>query len=273
MPNFLVLEDTSTTLAAWLQATRQLSVAKKPVYNLVYTINTPSEKSYEEDVIIRKYDKFAIASDFNTSETVSNTIFPLDTYLSKYHLGSDIFYDCYLNDVLPRVRKRWGTYFERMITRPNERGTPILIGNRRLNPLELLIDKLKRRVEKTGKTTTHYELSIDDIALEIPTYDPLRDAKYQIGGPCLSHVSFKIDRNDVLRLTAFYRSHWYIERALGNLIGLARLQCFVAGAAGAKVGPLTIIAAEAVLDLRGDGRKAADTRAILEECWAAGGQI
>ena len=96
---------------------------------------------------------------------------------------------------------------------------------------------------------------------------------YQIGGPCLSHVSFKIDRNDVLRLTAFYRSHWYIERALGNLIGLARLQCFVAGAAGAKVGPLTIIAAEAVLDLRGDGRKAADTRAILEECWAAGGQI
>ena len=70
-----------------------------------------------------------------------------------------------------------------MITRPNERGTPILIGNRRLNPLELLIDKLKRRVEKTGKTTTHYELSIDDIALEIPTYDPLRDAKYQRSCP------------------------------------------------------------------------------------------
>lgn len=273
MANFLVLDDTPTVVVAWLQATKALTLAKKPAYNLVYSITSPDEKSAAEDAIIRKFDAFAVKHNFNPSETVANTIFPLDTYRSKYRLGSDAFYDYYLSDVLPRVRKRWGTYFERMITRPNEDGKPMLRGNRRLNPLDLLIEKLKRRVEKKGKTTTHYELSVDDIALEIPTYNPLRDAAYQIGGPCLSHVSFKIDRHNILRLTAFYRSHWYIERALGNLIGLARLQCFVANASGATVGPLTVIAAEAVLDLGGEGRKTSDSRLILEECWAAGGLV
>lgn len=271
MANFLVLDDTPSVVTAWLQATKALSTSKKPVYNLVYSVTSPDSKSANEDAIIRKFDKFSIDNKFNTSETVANTIFPLDTYKSKYKLGSDEFYQYYLSDVLPRVKKRWGTYFERMITRPNDDGKPMLKGNRRLNPLDVLIEKLKRRVEKDAKTTTHYEVSVDDIALEIATYNPLRDGGYQIGGPCLSHVSFKIDRDNVLRLTAFYRSHWYIERALGNLIGLARLQWFVANASGAKVGPLTIIAAEAVLDLGGDGRKASDTRSILAEFWTASG--
>ena len=271
MANYLVLEDTSSVVAAWLQATKKLSTAKKPVYNLIYSVTSPASKSVEEDAIIRKFDKFALDHEFNPSETVANTIFPLDTYRSKYASGADDFYDYYLTVVLPKVRKRWGTYFERMIARVNDDGTLMMKGNRRLNPLDILIDKLKRRVEKKANTTTHYEVSIDDIALEIETYNPLSDGVYQVGGPCLSHVSFKIDRDNVLRLTAFYRSHWYVERALGNLIGLARLQWFVANASGAKVGPLTIIAAVAVLDLTGEKRNALGTRTLLAECWAAGG--
>jgi len=271
MANYLVLNDTSSVVAAWLQATKALSTVKKPIYNLVYSVASPASKSAEEDAIIRNFDKFAIDHKFHSSETVANTIFPLDTYRAKYKLGADEFYEYYLSAVLPKVKKQWGTYFERMITRLNDDGTLMMKGNRRLNPLDVLIDKLKRRVEKKAKTTTHYEVSVEDIALEIATYNPMRDGGYQIGGPCLSHVSFKIDRDNTLRLTAFYRSHWYIERALGNLIGLARLQWFVADASGATVGPLTIIAAEAVLDLSGDGRKVPETRSLLTDCWAAGG--
>jgi hypothetical protein len=273
MANYFVIEDKCSAVVAWLHATKQLSVAKKPVYNLIYSITSPDSKSAEEEEIVSKFDKFALDHGFNTSETVANTIFPLDTYRAKYGKGADEFYEYYLNTVLPKVRKRWGTYFERIISRRNDDGTFMMKGNRRLNPLDVLIDKLKRRVEKKANTTTHYEVSIDDIALEIETYNPVSDGIYQIGGPCLSHVSFKIDRDNVLRLTAFYRSHWYVERALGNLIGLARLQCFVASASGAKVGPLTIIAAEAVLDLTGKTRNAQKTRALLNDCWAAGGLL
>lgn len=271
MINHLVLEDTPSVVAAWLQATSKLSSAKKPVYNLIYSVSSPASKSDDEALIIRTFDKFALAHGFNTSETVANTIFPLDTYKAKFDSGADTFYEYYLNAVLPKVRKRWGTYFERMISRVNDDGTFMMKGNRRLNPLDILVDKLKRRVEKKANTTTHYEVSVDDVALEIETYNPLTDGIYQVGGPCLSHVSFKIDRDNVLRLTAFYRSHWYVERALGNLIGLARLQWFVAKASGAKVGPLTVIAAEAVLDLTSKTRNAQETRNLLTGCWAAGG--
>lgn len=269
MANHLVLDDSDSVVGAWLAATAALSDASKPVYNLVYSVNRPTVLPSGDKMALKIFDSFAISHTFHASDTVANTIFPLDTYNAKIKMGSEAFYDYYLDTVLPKVKKKWGTYFERMIVRYDVNRSPIMKGNRRINPLDALIEKLKRRIDNPPKTTTHYEVSIDDIALEIATYNPILDGKYQIGGPCLSHVSFKIDRHNVLRLTAFYRSHWYIERALGNLLGLARLQWFVAHSAGAKVGPLTIMAAEAVLDLSNSARNAKDTRAMLAACRTA----
>ncbi|KRA82556.1 hypothetical protein [Altererythrobacter sp. Root672] len=269
MTNYLVLAEAPSAVAAWLQATRALQEVPKPVYNLVYSVLSPAEMRPVDHAVVKLFNKFALEHQFHPTDTVANTIFPLDTYRANV-ADRAAFYKAYHDTVLPKVRKAWGTYFERLTIRRNHDGTPMIRGNALLNPLEILIEKLKRRVEDPPKTTTHYEISPGDIALEIATYNPLHDCSYQIGGPCLSHVSFKIDRDDVLRLTALYRSHWYIERALGNLIGLARLQWFVANAAGAKVGPLTIIAAEAVLDLSGKHRNVSGTKAMLEECWSAG---
>jgi hypothetical protein len=267
MANYLVLADAPSAVAAWLQATRALQESPKPVYNLVYSALSPTEKLPSDDGVVKLFNNFALEHKFHTTDTVANTIFPLDTY--RAHAADRAkFYRAYHDTVLPKVRKAWGTYFERLTIRRNHDGTPMMRENAQLNPLEILIEKLKRRVDDPPKTTTHYEISPGDIALEIATYNPLYDCNYQIGGPCLSHVSFKIDRNDLLRLTAFYRSHWYIERALGNLIGLARLQWFVANAAGAKVGPLSIIAAEAVLDLSGKHRNVSATKMMLQECQA-----
>ena len=70
-------------------------------------------------------------------------------------------------------------------------------------------------------------------------------------------------------LTAMYRNHTYITRCLGNLIGLGRLQAFVAKEAGLKVGSLTCISTHAELDI-GKGWGINDARNWSSErriCW------
>jgi hypothetical protein len=69
----------------------------------------------------------------------------------------------------------------------------------------------------------------------------------------LSHLTFKLVDRKELELTAIYRSHYYIQRALGNLIGLAQLMRFVALEAGLKVGRLTCISTDAHLDVQNWG--------------------
>ncbi len=65
----------------------------------------------------------------------------------------------------------------------------------------------------------------------------------------MSSLSFHIDR-DRLRLTATYRNQYYIERALGNFLGLAELQHFVSSQVGLQEGLLTIHAFHAEIEDR-----------------------
>jgi len=75
-------------------------------------------------------------------------------------------------------------------------------------------------------------------------FDPVRDVDNSpYGGQCLSFMSFKVipGSEKTLTLTAMYRNHFYIEKLLGNLIGLGRLMEFVAHETGLKVGgPRTV---------------------------------
>jgi hypothetical protein len=63
-------------------------------------------------------------------------------------------------------------------------------------------------------------------------------------------MSFKIVPGAVrtLTLTAMYRNHFYIEKLLGNLIGLGRLMAFVGRETGLQVGALTVISTHAEID-------------------------
>ena len=262
MSGFLALDDQPTVTAAWLHAVSRLLTNGNRAYNLVYSVTEPSSLTSADVAVARSFNAFAKANGLHTTETVANTIFPLDTYRSQ---GAEDLYEYYLEEIFPKVRKQWGTYFERMIRRRNDNGSTMLLDGEPFNPLLRLVQKVARRVQQGG-TTTHFELSLDDPAFDLATYDAHHDSAYTIGGPCLSHLSFKIDGTGALRLTAFYRSHWYVARALGNLVGLARLQTFVASQAGAAVGPLTIIASEAVLDLSGKARSATTTRTALKAC-------
>jgi hypothetical protein len=52
-----------------------------------------------------------------------------------------------------------------------------------------------------------------------------------------------------------YRNHFYIEKLLGNLIGLGRLMTFVAAETGTKVGALTVISTHAEIDTMKSSRQ------------------
>jgi thymidylate synthase len=155
------------------------------------------------------------------------------------------FYDVYLETVYPRLRRAtrdWGRYFERMIRHQTADG-------RVINPLADLVAKLRAHVQGKGRTFRNiYELTISDRALDISIYDPERDAAPVMNRQCLSFLSFKLDPQNRLMLTALYRNHYYIQRLLGNLVGLGKLMAFVGRDAGVEVGSLTIISTHAEVE-------------------------
>jgi hypothetical protein len=168
MSNFVVLDDQRSVVGAWLKAVEALDKRSKQAYNLVYTITEPNILRASDRAAIKVFNSFASSLNVHTTETVANTIFPLDTFHAK---GSDLFYDYYLDYIFPKVRKQWGTYFERMVVRRNDDGSAMTKDGIRLNPLERLIEKLDRRVKKTAKTTTHYEIALDDPTFDLATFE------------------------------------------------------------------------------------------------------
>ena len=68
-----------------------------------------------------------------------------------------------------------------------------------------------------------------------------------MGFPCLSSLSFHLDHGR-LRLSATYRNQYYVRKALGNFLGLAQLQRYVATEAGIETGELSVHAFHAQVD-------------------------
>jgi hypothetical protein len=68
-------------------------------------------------------------------------------------------------------------------------------------------------------------------------------------------------------LTVMYRNHFYVEKAIGNLIGLAQLLSFVAAEAGVRVGPLICHSTLAELDTGSWG--VGGIAKLIEQCRAA----
>jgi thymidylate synthase len=149
----------------------------------------------------------------------------------------------------------WGTYAERMMAHPAKDGLNTI------NPLNLLVEKLRANGKSRQRFKSAYELNLSDPEVDlapimdvfgdggdVPTYKAAFDAKATRNRPCLSHVSFKLVDTNQVNLTAIYRSHHYCARALGNLVGLARLLTFVAKESELEVGQMTCISTFATLD-------------------------
>lgn len=210
--------------------------------NVIIDVQRPASRASLEDPVVAAVDRFLVGQGKKAVETVSNTIFPATIY-RRY--GYPAVFDRFRDYVLPKVRKkgpRWsGYYFERMMQLRGPDGETI-------NQLEDII----RRVKSPSVTSLNkFELSV---------FDPARDVTdSNFGGQCLSYGSFKLGpgkAGQAISLTVLYRNHYYIEKLLGNLIGLGRLLEFVAQEGGVEVGHLTVVSTHATIDQAGAKRGA-----------------
>lgn len=215
---------------AWVEAASALIENGDEGYNVVIDVEDPWNHDDRDNAVITLVDKFLRAHDENPVITVANTIFPQSQYVAH---GAPAFYAAEHRDYDRLTEtKRWGRYFERMTRHRKADGEPY-------NPLQDLIKKMRRQEDAGVRYKAAYELAV---------YDPLLDGRSLYGGQCLSFLSCKLHPARGLMLTAMYRNHTYITRCLGNLIGLGRLQAFVAKEAGVKLGSLTCISTHAEVD-------------------------
>lgn len=244
----------------WLQATQFLRAQPEHrAYNLVLGVEAPDQLSPSDFAVYDLADEFLRRHECDPLNTVAGTIFPANHYLEN---GAEGVFTDYA-DEYPGFRTSWGTYAYRMIRKPAKPGESAMV----INPLEILVEKMKSQ-QKKGHFKAVYELNLveaDDM-LEIPTYDGALDCNRILPHPCLSHLSFKVLPQDRVMLTAIYRSHYYMLKALGNLLGLAQLLLFVARETGLHVGPLVCHSTSAVLDM--DNWRMNEVDQVLAECEA-----
>ena len=218
---------------AWLLATRALAVrGKRPsdrqAWDLAVEIWNPL---IEVPSIRRGLDQQLALGGLQTVETVANTIFPQQLWLTSTDRRR--FYARY-DRLLPRLRRfdknRHGLYFDRLTHWPPS-------ARDQSNQIEEVIGRIAAERRRNNPLRFVYDMSV---------FSPVNDPR-PIGFPCLAYLNVKLD-GDQLRLTAHYRNHYFMERSYGNYLGLARLQSFIGDATGLRLGPLTCISGHAELD-------------------------
>ena len=246
-----------TCTEAWLKtATMLITLKGRAAYNVVLDISHPLALTPADKAVVQKVDEFLLRHDTDPVSTVAGTIFPAAHYKRQ---GAAGVYETFPEKVSPKVRSGWGdTYAGRMLRRSGKKGVVI-------NPLEILVEKLKKQLASATPLGRAYELGFTETPLELPIYDVVLDATRTTPQPCLSHVSFKVVNRDALMLTALYRSHYYIQRALGNLIGLAQLQYFVANEAGLNIGELICHSSYACVEAGGRW-KTTEAKDLVSDC-------
>ncbi len=223
-----------TAPGAWLAATALLRKPPREIQDLVIEIATPQLLTPRDIGICREANAFLDRVYEEGLEYVANTIFPLALYDRHGWPGAAA---AYRENEKRRANKGWGSYFGRLVQ-------PRTLGVENTSHLESLVDKLKRR---PGNLRNVYEASTLDALADVSIYEPERDRERGLRQPCLSHLSIRLDDGKV-HITALYRSHYYLQKALGNFIGLARLQGFLAREIGVAPGSICVHSCHARLD-------------------------
>ena len=233
---------------AWLETLVQVSAA--PDRKLFQMVTRITEPTAEDGMVRAAADDLLKLLEYQSIETVANTVFPLQLANSSRDVAhlSERYRAMY--PTIKRVHKsnRRGTYFGRLVAYPAEDGT--------YDQLSALICKLDQELEGDRPKGARYEVPIasglqdadklDNTSLNyvttaaVPIHVAGRDTS-PMDFPCLSFCSFQLDR-DQLHLTAHYRSQYLVQRGYGNYLGLARLQAYVAAAVGVTSGQLLVVA-------------------------------
>lgn len=226
----LVVPNSNDFARTWLAACDVVDAQPgHQAYNVIMEVDDPTDVSGAK--ILQTVDAFLREMSAKPVATIANTIFPQSLLIQH---GPEKFRDAFHANVLPKVRKSgpWsGYYFERMTQFEKRDG----------KNLDQLAEIVRKISDPNNQSRNKLDLAI---------FDPDRDVNDSpYGGQCLSYLSFKIVGNDKrLCLTAVYRNHYYMEKLLGNLMGLSNLLSFVASTGGLKVGSLTVLSTHAIID-------------------------
>jgi hypothetical protein len=250
-----------TRAGAWLTAAQRLLAADARIYNLIVEIEQPDLATRESREVEGRVDSFLRDHGRQPIHTVAETLFPATEYraggMSRvYEYATTVFQAI---KSLPANRK--GTYAYRLVRRKISDGQYV-------NPLETLIEKMRRQLKLAGPQRAIYELDLCCEPAELKFYDPEIDRANPRSGQCLSHLSFKLGPDRELYLTALYRYQYFVQKALGNFKGLARLQACVAREVGIPVGPLVCHATLAVLedDRLGEPWNRSSAKTLIAQC-------
>ena len=270
-----------TNAEAWLRAVRKLDrLAGRTAYGLIIEVDRPLAGRNSDQEVQAKVDQFLRVHDRYGLETIAETIFPLSHYDHRTNDPTGVF-ETYPNETYPAIMKRksdcgWGRYAYRLVRRVDLNGNELVAPNRVkdggefINPLRRVVAKMKEQFDgKTGFRQA-YEIDVSDSLFELAVYDSDKDRNKYTQLPCLSHISLKVEPTNEERprvhLTAVYRSQYFVDKALGNLLGLSNLLFFVCRQASLKPGTLVCHATYAQLDAQ--AWKLREVRALLDECEA-----
>jgi hypothetical protein len=254
-----------TRAGAWLGAAKLLHQKGERIYNLVVEVQQPALATPQSRAIEARVNEFLRTHNCQPVETVAETIFPATEYRSG---GLTKVYD-YPRSIFPYIRaapgNAKGTYALRLVQRRCADGS-------NFNALETAIEKLRKQLRRPGAQRAVYELDLGMEALELKLYDTEDDHTNVRGGQCLSHISLKLGPNHELYMTALYRYQYFVQKALGNFKGLARLQSCIARELGIPTGPLVCHATLAILEDNevGTGWRSSAVKELIAVCQDAG---
>lgn len=252
--------EAKTCPEAWLNAADYLLEQEDySTHSMILDIDTPILMTPEDFRVFDQVDQFLRNHNRFPLVTIAGTIFPGGLY-QKY--GPAGVYEVYPKQVYPKIKEQWGTYAFRMVRRQRADGTT-------MNPLQVLVEKLQRQCKTTHPLRAAYELTTVDCFADLPLYDAPSDSTRTLSQPCLSHLSFRIKNRNSLMLTALYRSHYYVQKTLGNLLGLAQLLGFVANETGLNVGPLVCHSIFATLERDTGEWGKSDVETLIKNCHTA----
>lgn len=245
---------TRTPVRAWIETAKALrDAAGFHLGGVNVHIQNPNLMSDREIEVIRHVDGFLRVHGQYPVATVANTIFPQSL---DHGDGAEALAARYAKLFQRAMKSGWGRYFERFVAWPDPKGGPPI------NQLSIVIGML--REARTGTFHTEkYELVVSD---------PARLMRNVRNRPCLSLVELKPEKGtNRLHIYATYRNHYYIQKTLGNILGLADLQAFIAREAGFEVGTLTLNSTSATLETNSDNDSTRawgknDVRKLITEC-------
>jgi len=247
----------SSRADAWFKAVNAIMADDDwEAFHLVVEIVDGTKSGAEDHAVEELVNDFLVAHDSQPLQTVAETIFPASEY--RRH-GSDGVYRYYPERVYPEIKDgKWGTYAYRLLRRRSA------YGRYYFNPLKECIGKIQRQLSRPRMYRACFEIDISDSGFDLHTYDGGVDRRRLRGGPCLAHIGFKISGRRRLLVTATYRYHFYIERFLGNMLGLAQLQCFVCEQTGLEPGRILCVSTLASVET-GDSWGKGDVRELMRQ--------